>query len=152
MKQYESHPEFASILTTADRQLYVERIDQMKSEAFTLQKIQEEAALDAIDREIRAYITSAVSNSSSSGIEKALDRLKNELMQLEEVGVQLAFLPTRRDLKKMSESLHRMTNRATVLRVSVVPEIWGGVILELNGRLEDRSLRSYIMKSMYGSI
>lgn len=152
MSQNASLSLFGSLVTTSDRQLYLERINQLKLAAFTVKQLQEDVALDDIDREIRAYLRACVVNANSSTLEKALDLLKDQLIQAEEVGVQVAFAPTRKELMKIANSLMRTFGKKVVLRVKIAPEIWGGAIVEFGGVITDKSLRSQVLKSIHGSV
>lgn len=152
MNRPESLLSLESLITTSDRQLYIERITALKQEVFSLDRLAQKPATDAIDREIRAYVTQESQTATASGLEKSLDELKRKIAEIEEVGIQTAFSPSRADLEHIVEVLHRTFGKQVIVRVQIVPEIWGGIVIEFRGTVYDRSLRASILKGQYGSI
>lgn len=152
MNQTESLLTLESLLTTTDRQLYVERINTLKQEAFSLDQLTRKPTTNAIDQEILTYVTHNSQTPTASQLEKSLDELKRKITEVEEACIQIAFTPSRADLERIVEVLQQKFGEKVIIQVQIAPEIWGGMILEFRGTVYDQSLRASILKEQYGSI
>lgn len=75
-----------------------------------------------------------------------LANLKNYLLNLPQVKIELAFLPKKNFLEKLSLFFEKELKRKVILNVIFNPKIGGGVILEFGGKYLDLSLAKEIDK------
>ncbi len=85
-------------------------------------------------------------HSDKEKILKELADIKEELLKLPVLKIQLAFLPAQTFIEELSDWLKRNLKKKVLLDIKVNPTIVGGVILEYRGRYLDLSLKREIEK------
>lgn len=90
------------------------------------------------------FVELKVDTANPSRVEEALRELKERLIALPSVTVELAIDPTPEMIKMIRNTFVELKLSASVLEISVRPDIIAGVRITSNGRYKDYSVKRHL--------
>jgi len=146
------------ILTKEDLIFYLEELKTLENLSFQSPEIPlKEKAKGKVSEKILNFIENLEKEGKlPKGPEREKEffkELRTQLSSLYQIRIKIAFEPKRDFLKKLSLFFEQKLQKKVILDVRIDPEIMGGIIFELEGKIFDFSIGKKIEKliSKYSS-
>lgn len=145
---------YKSINTTLDRAEYVELLERVISRIYENSTnietyLNEKTPYDTGKKLLKYLSNEDVLNNDPAKIQKAIERLKKEVLGLPVVQLYLAFEPSSEMVKRLGKWAQENLDHKILFNIHVDSDLIAGTVIESNGYRKDYSLSSLISKS-YG--
>lgn len=124
--------------TTDDRDRVVAEIDALMSAMYKTDKANFKQTLGKF---VSTDISKQIEGIDINVLDNVLLETKNKLMELPVIKVILAFIPKQNFINEIADFIDKNINLKGVIELECKPEILGGVILDINGKYIDLSLK-----------